>query len=780
MQSSSLNQFGGYLREKWASTRRIRFWLLVVVVVYTLLGFFALPWIIQYVAVNTAKEDFDRELRIDSVHTNPYTLTLEINGLELDDTDSQKLLSWEQLFADLSWSSITEGAWVLETIRLDQPLVQEERFASGETRLSRLAAGQSDQAPKEDKSAPLPALQINSFNLNEGVLRFADNLKNTKSADSDSPQQVSLTLQDIDLSVKDFALKEGSSFPVSLKGQLAAGGTLNFDGTLQLLPNAALESNAGIDELVLKQATPYFQQFANVQLNSGTLSLKGQIDTSNQQPFAYKGSADINTLDISKKASDETLIGWQSLKTEQLHLNLKEKLIETDPIVVEGLSGRVVINEDKTTNFGQLMTGNPEEDDTDKNKEAAPLAIAIEGVELSDGAIHFADNSLPLPFSTQIHELNGEVSTLSSESDEPAKVSLEGEVAEYGMAQVEGVVHAWHPTRQTNVNVSFRNLQIPEYSPYTVNFAGRKIAGGTMDLDLDYTVNEKQLDGKNNLVLHDLKLGEKMESSDAMDLPLDLAIALLQDSDGVIDLTLPVSGDVGNPQFDFGEVIQQALGDAISSVVTAPFSFLANLVGADSEELGKVEFLAGRTDLLAPQRERIAKLREALNQRPALALELAGPFNQAFDGPALRKEKAIEALRERLSEEGRDTENPSLTSESNQELVEAMFTENYAETDLDTVRDRFTEESDELLDEGEFDALAYRNHLAKKVIEAQSVTESELEAVGNARAEAVKDALVNTNDDDSIAADRVRIQAPKEVDSPDSKRIAMEIGVSAE
>jgi hypothetical protein len=117
-------------------------------------------------------------------------------------------------------------------------------------------------------------------------------------------------------------------------------------------------------------------------------------------------------------------------------------------------------------------------------------------------------------------------------------VKLEGQVAEFGSAYVEGAVHAWHPTRQTNVNLRFRNLQVPKYSPYTVDFAGRKIAGGTMDLDLDYTVKDKQLDGKNKLVLQDLKLGKKMASSDAMDLPLDLAIALLQDSDGVIALSL--------------------------------------------------------------------------------------------------------------------------------------------------------------------------------------------------------------------------------------------------
>lgn len=775
MHSGSLHRFGSYLKNQWASPRRIRFWLLVLVLLYTLFGFFALPGIIQYLAVDTAKEDFDRELRIESVQTNPYTLTLQINGLELDDADERQLLGWERLFVDLTWASITNKAWTVETIQLDKPTIQEERFASGETRFSRLATENAGTESKESESAQLPALQVHALNVEGGILRFADNLK-----DADKPEQVSLALQNIGLSIKDFTLQKDTSFPVRLDARLKEGGKLNFDGKLQVLPTFALKGSTSINELALIQAEPYLQQFANVRLDSGALTLNGQIHTNTQQPFAFQGSAGINSLNIREGSNDESLIGWQSLETKQFELSLKDKQLETDPITVQGLTGRVVVHEDKTTNFAQLITKSPEEDDTAENEKADPFTITIAGIELTDGTLQFADNSLPLPFSTRIHTLSGEVSALSSSSAEPARVKLEGEVAEYGSARVDGSVHAWHPTRQTNINLSFRNLQIPEYSPYTVNFAGRKIAGGTMDLDLDYTVNDDQLDGQNNLLLHDLKLGEKMASSDAMDLPLDLAIALLQDSEGVIDLTLPVSGNVGNPQFDFGKVIQQAVGNAITSVVTAPFSFLASLVGADSEELGQVEFLAGRTDLRPPQRERIAKLREALNQRPQLVLELAGPFNPSFDGPVLKKEKAIEALQQRLAQEAREISKSSLTSQANQDIVETMFTSHYPETELETVKTRFTEQQNESTDETEFDALSYRNHLAKQVIEAQSVTESELEAIANARAEAVRDALVKPGAEAGIAADRVRILKPKQVDSPDGEHIAMEVGVSAE
>jgi len=301
-----------------------------------------------------------------------------------------------------------------------------------------------------------------------------------------------------------------------------------------------------------------------------------------------------------------------------------------------------------------------------------------------------------------------------------------------------------------------------------------------MDLDLDYVVKDRQLDGSNNLVLRDLKLGEKMASSDAMDLPLDLAIALLKDSDGVIDLDLPVSGNVGEPDFAFGQVIRQALNNALASVVQAPFRFLASLVGADSEDLGRIDFPEGSSNLTPPQRERVAKLREALNERPSLVLELAGPFNPSIDGPQLQREKAVGALQQRLAEADRDVTDPSLTAASSQNAVETMFTNHYPDTDLETVRERFTGTQEESSEEAGFDALSYRNHLADQVIAAQSVSDADLEALATARAETVRGTLVDEGADNSISGDRVRLLEPTKVDSGEGERITMEVGIAAD
>ncbi|RUO34834.1 DUF748 domain-containing protein [Aliidiomarina soli] len=798
----------GYLRTKWASPRRVRFWLLVLLILYTLLGFFAVPWAVHYFATNTAEQDFDRELQIESVRANPFTLTLRVDGLVLNDIDEQELISLERLSVNFAWASIINSAWTFNRIRLDDPIIHEERFESGETRFTRLAAAATDTSGEESdgESAP-PALRLNNLHVEGGELRFTDNFdieadstekeSNETNGDTDTPQQVSLTLEGIRLTLENFTLHDDTQAALRVEGQLADGGMLDFDGTLQMVPEPTLEGDLSIDELALVQGMTYLQYFAGVRLDSGALSLNGQIHTGTEQPFAFEGSAGIRELRISQGPDDETLIGWESLQTDQIDLNIRESALETGVIAVNELSGQIIINEDKTTNFGDLGKTPPADAETstetsadakneannqakDEDSEAEPFSITIEGIELTDGAIHFADNSLPLPFSTNIQSLNGNVSTISSTSAEPARIELEGQVEDYGLARAEGSFHAWQPTRQTTVTVTFRNLEIPEYSPYTVDFAGRAIAGGTMDLDLEYTIDNEQLAGENKLVLRNLELGERIESSDAMDLPLNLAIALLEDSEGVINITLPVTGDVSNPEFDFNAIIREAIGQAVTSVLEAPFRFLANLIGADSEDLGQIGFSEGSTELSPPQRQRIAELREALNQRPALTLELAGPFSRNFDGQAIKREKAIDALRQRLADADRDAEDPSLTSETNQDIVEAMFSSSYADSDLEAVRSRFTEEQNGSSDEAEFDALAYRNYLAEQVIAAQSVSDEELKAIGNARAAAIRDALVTSEEDIDFAADRVRIMEPEEIDSVDDELIALEVGITTD
>lgn len=252
---------------------------------------------------------------------------------------------------------------------------------------------------------------------------------------------------------------------------------------------------------------------------------------------------------------------------------------------------------------------------------------------------------------------------------------------------------------------------------------------------------------------------------------------MLEDGNGVIDLDFPVTGDVGDPEFNFFQTLRQALVNAITSIVQSPSNFLANLFGADAESLGRIEFPEGRAELLPPQHARINTLRKALNQRPALVLDLAGPYNRSFDGTALQRQIAIEALQQRLAEADRDVADPSLTAEENQEIIETMFSIYYPDIDLEDVQTPFIKTQDASA-EPSFDDLAYRNYLAERIIAAQFVSEADFIAIANARALAVRDALAESNTGTSTANDRVRILDPKEIESVEGEHIVLEVSIT--
>lgn len=805
MHSGSFSQFSHYLREKWLSPRRIRFWLLLLLVLVMLLGFFAIPPLVEHMAKKTVRENFDRELQVETVRVNPLNLTFRINELTLLDTDEISLINVEQIHIDIAWSSLFSNGWTINAIRIENPVLHEERFASGETRYMRLAqtGNEEDEAEEEDSDL---AFRINFLHIENGELRFTDNFGS--SPNEDAPSQVTLALEKIDFDLEDLAFNDDTRASVQFEGYLAGGGELTFEGTVQLNPSLALQGDVGINGVEFLPAAPYLQHFIGVQLESGALSVNGTILSDAQQPLEFNGDARIDALRISQAPEDETLLSWESLHTERIDFDFKASELETDIITLEGLAGQLVINNDQTTNFGELFNQSADDEATDEEStdderagdnadeaiavqtdndgaahtaegrdELTPFGVVIKGIVLMDGALEFSDDSLPLPFSTSIHSLNGEVSTISSTSAEPARLELEGQVDDYGLARAEGQLHTFDPVRQTEINVTFRNLEIPEYSPYTVNFAGRMIAGGALDLDLQYTIDYEQLQGENNMVIRDLELGEHIDGDDRMELPLRIAIALLEDSDGVIDLTLPVSGDVDDPEFDVNAIIIEALWRALTTIVEAPFRLLADAIGSDSEDLGQVDFARGRTDLAPPQRERIAELQQALNARPTLILQLAGPYSREFDGPAIKQQQATQALREFLDESDQDEEEPNLTSEDHQDAVESLFASYYPESDVEAVRERFTEEQN---GQSDFDDLAYRNYLAQQIIAMQAISDEELQALGNARAAAVRDALLEETDDIAITENRIQITDPVALDSVDSELITLEIEVTAD
>jgi hypothetical protein len=356
--------------------------------------------------------------------------------------------------------------------------------------------------------------------------------------------------------------------------------------------------------------------------------------------------------------------------------------------------------------------------------KTAPLDIKLTQMGLEKGSMDFKDDSLPLPFATQIHSLKGTLSTLDFTSTQPSKLALTGAVERYGYVQIDGEMLPFDLANHIDIGVLFKNIDLTRLSPYSGKFVGYAISDGRLDLDLGYKVRQKSLQGNNTIVLQTLTLGERIESPEALNLPLNLAIALLEDRNGRIDLNLPVHGDLNDPQFSYGAIIWRAFTNVLTNIVTSPFRLLGSLLGIDGETLKAIDFDAGVATLLPSEEEKMVHYRKILEERPQLRLNITGTYHVARDTAALQQIAAQARI---------DTETKK--GKAYEEILNAWFHEAFSKEAYEALQKTYTKE-------GKLDVVLFHEALLSALQKSIAVSTQELHALAKARAEALKEALV--------------------------------------
>jgi uncharacterized protein involved in outer membrane biogenesis len=432
-----------------------------------------------------------------------------------------------------------------------------------------------------------------------------------------------------------FALKQGGSF--SAKGSVVPG-----------QPSGRLDLR--LAGLSLKPFAPYVNQFARLDLQSGAAATRGKLVFGPGKAGTrvdYDGGFAVDDLAIIEEDTGEAFLAWKKLSSDTLDFALAPNHLRMGELVAQNPFGKVIIFEDGSINLTRILRSAPEAGAAEaKPAEAKPASapaepafpVAIERVRIVGANAEFADLSLTPQFGTRMHDLSGVIAGLSTDARSTAQVELDGKVDDYGSARVRGSIQPFQATEFTDLTLAFRNLEMTNLTPYSGKFAGRRIDSGRLSVDLEYKIKQRQLAGENKFIVNKLRLGERVESPSAMNLPLDLAIALLEDSDGVIDLDLPVSGSLDDPQFSYGKIVWKAIVNVLTKLVTAPFRALGNLLGANSEKFEAVGFDPGKSALLPPEQEKLKTLSEALAKRPALTLTLVPGYDPEADRHALQAE----------------------------------------------------------------------------------------------------------------------------------------------
>lgn len=466
------------------------------------------------------------------------------------------------------------------------------------------------------------------------------------------------------LTVRNVSSQLDQTLHLTLNTLAQGKGRIQFDGDVRPQP-LMVKSTVNVAGLDLRAVQPYIDDRVNVQLADAKAHVGGQLllqDTAKQGlQLRYKGRLALSDLRVLDRVNEADFLSWRQLALDGLSVDWSAQggtTADLGRISLQDFYGRVIVNPDGQLNLAgivrkasdapvrSLTTPEPAPAASApaplaQAASAPPVNLSWQGIALHQGRVDFTDNFIKPNYSARLTQIEGAVSAVSSSKPEPAQVAIAGAVDDAAPLKVTGTLHPLGPKLFTDIEGSAKGIELTRLTPYASRYAGYTIDKGTLSVTVHYRVDGGKLQASNQVFLDQLTFGDKTDSPDATSLPVRLAVSLLKNGRGEIDVNLPISGSLDDPQFSVGGIIWRVIVNLVSKAVTAPFALLS---GGGSDELGFVPFEPGLSELNAPARQRLDALATRLADRPALKLEATG-MADAADTAGLRRAHVDALLR---------------------------------------------------------------------------------------------------------------------------------------
>jgi hypothetical protein len=504
------------------------------------------------------------------------------------------------------------------------------------------------------------------------------------------------------LQLTDLSSDLGHPFKLDLATLAQGKGRVQLKGEVRPEP-LSVSARLNVAGLDLREVQPYIDPLVNIHLAAAKAQADGQLKL--QMPAKgglqahYKGRVGLSELRVQDRVTDADFLSWQSLSLDGMELSLQDQALDANlgRIALKDFYGRIIINPDGQLNLAGIMrhqagaearslttpepasaaasaasaaaSGVASGAVTPSSAVAAPSALAASAVPsasasspatataaapaappptlrwqqilLSKGRVDFTDNFIKPNYSARLTQIEGDVSAVASTKPEPATVKISGAVDDAAPLLISGQLHPLGPKLYTDIEGSAKGIELTRLTPYASRYAGYAIEKGTLSVKVHYKVDGGKLEASNQIFLDQLTFGEKTDSPEATKLPVLFAVSLLKNRNGEIDINLPISGSLDDPQFSVGGIIWRVLVNLITKAVMAPFSLLSG----GSDELGFVAFDAGSYELNEATRQRLDTLATKLTDRPALKLEATGRADPVADAEGLRRAHVDKLMR---------------------------------------------------------------------------------------------------------------------------------------
>lgn len=579
---------------------------------------------------------------------------------------------------------------------------------------------------------------------------------------------VKVRVADARIAAENLATAPGAKAKAEITARIGTRGRVKASAAGTARPFAA-EAQVDATAIDLVALRPYVESRTNVVVTRGAMSARGRLTYAGSGPAArlrYAGNVVVSDFDSLDRPGSQALVRWKTLAVTGADLDTAPFKVAVGAVSLDKFYARLILNADGKLNVLQLLapgTDAAPAPDAPAAASTAPVATpaapaaaeardipaTIGRVQLTNGEVEFSDFFVKPNYSAHLMDLDGTVSRLSP--GQAGTVEVTAHLDGSAPVDIRGTVNPFAKRLSLDLSAKATDVDLPRLTPYAVKYAGYGIEKGKLSMEVHYKVEDRKLTATNKLVLDQLTFGERVESPTATKLPVLLAVKLLKDRNGVIDLDLPISGTLDDPKFSVWGVIVQIIGNLLVKAATAPFALLGAIVGGGGEQLAYVEFAPGLAVLTPAAEAKLATLSKALADRPALRLEAAGRAIPDADGAGLRRaalERALRVAKQKdLARSGQSApplEEIAIGPADTEKYLKGV----YRETDLpDKPRNFIGMQKD-----------IPPAEMEQRLLAGYRVDDNTLRELANDRAQAVKDWLAKKG---GIAPERLFVVAPK-------------------
>ena len=457
------------------------------------------------------------------------------------------------------------------------------------------------------------------------------------------------------LFVKIANLSSDFSKPFDAKVDMKSSQKLNLDLTSKIkLEPLDITAKIKLEDKNLPKYFAYAKPFLEADLSSGEMSANAELHYAKD----IKADAKLSVKDIRlDDKNKEKLIAFKSLDVDKISL-FKDNLEITgvalnSPFIKAHLSKEREFNLSKIVKEDKNKAQNEQKAESKKvaSKKDDELNFSIKNFSLNNGEVDFSDASLFMPFATKISNLNGKLTDIDKKR--PSSGEFKGVVGKNGFSQITAKLFPFELKQNTDIKLDFKDIDLIDITPYSGQFLGYKIKKGKLNLNLNYSVVDSKLNGSNLINFDTLTLGEKVDSKDAVNLPLSLAISILSDQNNQINIDLPVEGNLDDPDFKYGGVIWAAVKKLFADITLAPFRFLGNALGLGGKDLSSIDFLAGSSELISSEAPKIADFIKLTTAKPMMKLSITPTYSE-IDVLYFKEKKLDQKINQIIASSGKD------------------------------------------------------------------------------------------------------------------------------